>query len=118
MPGMQEKPLYSLDKLKEIDSSEEFLLQVITIFLETVPANTEALAKACAEEDWEQVYFFAHKIKANVSLLCIDSILEDVRFVEQSAKGRVNLEVVAGKVSYIESVVLNVKREMKNQFAF
>ena len=113
---MQEKPLYSLDKLKEIDDTEEFILQVITIFLETVPANTEALVKACAEKDWEQVYFFAHKIKANVALLGIDCIIEDIRFVEQSAKGGINLEKISQKVVYIESVVWKVKEEMKSKY--
>jgi len=114
---MHERPLYSLDKLKEIDDSEDFILQVITIFLETVPANTEALVKACTEKDWEQVYFFAHKIKANVALLGIDCITEEVRFVEQSAKAGVNLEKISQKVIYIESVVWKVKEEMKNKLA-
>jgi hypothetical protein len=110
---MQEKPLYSLDKLKEIDDAEDFILQVITIFLETVPANTEALVKACTEKDWEQVYFFAHKIKANVALLSIDCIIEDVRFVEQSAKGRNNKEVIPVKVKFIDEMVKLAAEQMK-----
>ena len=110
---MQEKPLYSLDKLKEIDDTEDFILQVITIFLETVPANTEALVKACAEKDWEQVYFFAHKIKANVALLGIECIIEDIRFVEQSAKGRCNKEVIPSKVKFINEMVKVAVEQMK-----
>ena len=108
-----EKPLYSLDKIKEIDDAEDFIQQVIQIFLETVPPNTEAMVKACAQEDWDQVYFFAHKIKSNINLLSIDSIIEDVRFVEQSAKNRVNVEMIEEKVKFIEGVLERVKDEIK-----
>jgi HPt (histidine-containing phosphotransfer) domain-containing protein len=102
---MQEKPLYNFDKLKEIDDSEDFIHQVISIFLETVPANTEAMVKACCEEDWEQVYFFAHKIKSNVNLLSVGSITEEVKFVEQSAKDRNNLELLSEKIKHIDETV-------------
>lgn len=60
---MHDEQLYNLDQLKEIDESEDFILQVITIFLETAPANSNEMKKACAEKNWEQVYFLAHKIK-------------------------------------------------------
>ena len=105
---MSEKPLYSLHKLKEIDDSEEFISQVIQIFLETVPANTEAMKKACDQADWDQVYFYAHKIKANVNLLDITSIIDDVKTVEMNAKGKVELDILPAKVNFMCSVIQNV----------
>ena len=113
---MQDKPLYTLDKLKEIDDAEDFILQVINIFLETVPANTEALKKACDEKNWEQVYFFAHKIKANVNLLAIDSICDDVKYVEHCAKTLTSLENTPSKVKHIHSTVKHVAQVLKNDF--
>ncbi|QEC66967.1 Hpt domain-containing protein [Panacibacter ginsenosidivorans] len=110
--------LYNLGQLKEIDDNEDFILQVITIFLETVPSNAEALVKACAEKDWEQVYFFAHKIKANVTLLSMDMITEDVKFVEQSAKNRININMIADKVNFIDGIIKNAAGQMKKDFDF
>lgn len=107
-------PLYSLDKLKEIDDAEEFILQVINIFLETVPANTAALVKACTEKNWEQVYFFAHKIKANVALLGIDSIIEEVRSVERSAKDLHDVDTIPDKVHFIDQTVQKAAQQMKS----
>lgn len=109
-----EKPLYSLAKIKEIDDDEDFIQQVIGIFLETVPENTGALVKACNEENWEQVYFYAHKIKSNITLLSIDSILDDIKFVEQSAKNNINIEIIPAKVSLISETLHDVTNQIKN----
>ena len=113
---MSEKPLYSLHKLKEIDDSEDFISQVIQIFLETVPANTEAMKKACDTQDWDQVYFYAHKIKANVNLLDITSIIDDVKQVEINARGRVELESIKDKVFGISVVIQKVADVLKDSF--
>ena len=94
-------------------SYEDFILQVINIFLETLPSNTDALVKACAEKDWENVYFFAHKIKSNVTLLGIDCILEDIRFIEQSAKAKLNLETLSARVNFIDEILTKVALQMK-----
>lgn len=109
--------LYSLDKLKEIDDAEEFILQVINIFLETVPQNTSALRKACAEKNWDQVYFFAHKIKANVALLGIDSIVEEVRIVERCAKDNHDLDIIPAKVCFIDETVQKAAEQMSSFIA-
>lgn len=113
---MSEKPLYSLHKLKEIDDSEEFISQVIQIFLETVPANTEAMKKACDQADWDQVYFYAHKIKANVNLLDITSIIDDVKTVEMNAKGRVELDNVKNLVNKIVNTIAQVSEQLKGRY--
>ena len=113
---MDSTPLYNLDNIKAIDNAEDFILQVITIFLKTVPANTEALAKACVEKDWEQVYFYAHKIKSNVKLLNISSVIDDVLFVEESAKGRIRLGEIEERVKVIGEVITLVKADMTDKF--
>ena len=112
-----EKSLYSLVKIKEIDDDEDFIQQVISIFLETVPENTGELVKACNEENWEQVYFYAHKIKSNVNLLSIDCILDEIKFVEQSAKNRINIEMIPAKVSMINETLHDVTNQIKNSLA-
>lgn len=108
-----EKPLYSLVKIKEIDDAEDFIQQVITIFLETVPENANALVKACDEKNWEQVYFFAHKIKSNVNLLSIDTIIDEIKFVELSAKNGDNVEAIPGKISFINEILKKVCLQIK-----
>jgi len=114
---MPDAQLYNLDQLKEIDDNEDFILQVITIFLETVPCNTEAMVKACTEKDWEQVYFFAHKIKSNINLLNIGSIVDEIKFVEQSAKNSVNIEMIPEKINFIDGVIRSAAERMKIDFA-
>lgn len=107
--------LYSLDKLTEMDGADdEFVKQVIDIFLETVPLTSIALVKACKEQDWQQVYFYAHKMKANVNLLSINSIIDEIKFVENGAKELVHLEEMAEKVKHINEVVQQTAEEMKS----
>ena len=66
---------YSLNQLYEMENAHDgFILTVINIFLEYVPQSAGELVNACAKEDWDTVYFIAHKLKANVNLLNIESI--------------------------------------------
>lgn len=115
---MTNKPrAYSLKQLYEMENADDgFILTVINIFLEYVPASTNELVNACAKEDWDTVYFIAHKLKANVNLLNIELIKEDVRFIENSAKTKTNLEQIADKAKTVNNTIQQAAAEMKEDF--
>ena len=115
---MTNKPrAYSLNQLYEMENADDgFILSVINIFLGYVPASTNELVNACAKEDWDTVYFIAHKLKANVNLLNIELIKEGVRFIENSAKTKTNLEQIADKAKTVNNTIQQAAAEMKEDF--
>ena len=58
--------IYSLDKINEMaEGDQDFINSVISVFLEEVPEDLEALEVALQEKNYDQVYKLAHKIKPN-----------------------------------------------------
>ena len=62
--------IYNLDKINEMaEGDSDFVLSVISVFLEEVPQDLSELEAAVNASHYEQVYKMAHKIKPNVDLL-------------------------------------------------
>ena len=113
----KEERLYSLDKLTEMDGADsEFIRQIIDIFLSTVPASAEELMQAYMNKDLETVYFIAHKMKANINLLNIHHIKDDILLVEQNAKSGTNTESMGEKINHILEIVNKASKQMKEDF--
>src|SRR5207253_9496233 len=107
----------NLDRLHEIENADnEFIREIITVFINNVPANAIKLVEACNNKEWERVYFIAHKMKVNIDLLNMESIKTDIHIVEQNAKSKTNLEQLAGKVTHINKIVLRSQKQMKEDF--
>lgn len=115
---MTDQPrLYSLQRLLEIDNADQdFILQIVGVFLNNVPANATELVKAGDEKNWHTVYFTAHKMKANIDLLCIKSLHEEIREVEQMAKTKTNLHLITDKIHFINNVIQRACNEMRKDF--
>jgi len=109
--------LYSLEKLYEIDNTnDEFIREIISVFLNNIPANAKDLVKAVNEKNWDNVYFIAHKMKANIDLLNIKSIREEIRIVERNAKAKIHLNQIKNKVKFIYTIIQQCAKEMQRDF--
>jgi hypothetical protein len=109
--------LYNLQKLYEIENKDDaFIKEVVSLFLNTVPPVSKALVKAAAEKKWEDVYFLAHKMKANIDLLNIQSIQKEIRIVEENARAKESLDHMAEKVKFINSIIQRCAIEIRDDF--
>jgi len=116
MPG--ESRLYNLEKLYEIDDkNKEFISEIISVFLSSIPINARDLVNAADEKKWDKVYFLAHKMKANIDLLNIKAISEEIRVVERNAKTKTHLEQIADKAKFINIVIQQCAKELQEDFA-
>jgi len=116
MPG--ESRLYNLEKLYEIDDkNKEFISEIISVFLSSIPINARDLVNAADEKKWDKVYFLAHKMKANIDLLNIKAISEEIRVVERNAKTKTHLEQIADKAKFINIVIQQCAKELWEDFA-
>src|SRR2546423_8299023 len=102
MPGQSR--LYSLERLYEIDNTnDEFIREIISAFLNSIPSHANELVTAANEKKWDMVYFLAHKMKANIDLLNIKSIREEIRVVERYAKTKTHPEQIIDKAKFINT---------------
>lgn len=111
--------IYSLDKINEMAAGDEdFVHSVITVFLDEVPGDLEALETAIGEKDFEKVYQLAHKIKPNVDLLGMEQTRATALEIETLGKSAGNSEEIESKFPLLKKDVLQVISELKKDFNF
>lgn len=99
--------IYSLDKINEMaDGDQEFINSVISVFLEEVPQDLMGLETALEDENYEQVYQLAHKIKPNVDLLGMEQTRAAALEIETLGKSAANM-------SHIKNVFPNLKKDIE-----
>ncbi len=109
--------IYNLDKIKEMaDGDEDFILSVITVFLEEVPQDLEDLEKAIGEGDYDNVYQLAHKIKPNVDLLGMEQTRAIALEIETLGKNAENKDKIEAKFPVLKKDVLQVISELGKDF--
>ncbi len=114
---MNAKRLYNLTNLEAVaNGDKDFIKKMVTLFLQNTPAQSAELLKACTEENWQQVYFLAHKMKASINLVDIDLLKEEIKKVEANAKTRTELEMLHPAVEHIYKIIFNAAEQMKEDF--
>ncbi|PWL37324.1 Hpt domain-containing protein [Flagellimonas aquimarina] len=109
--------IYNLDKINEMaEGDQDFITSVISVFLEEVPVDLEALEKAIAERDYENVYKLAHKIKPNVDLLGMEQTRATALEIETLGKSDANMQEIENKFPLLKKDVHQVVSELKKDF--
>lgn len=79
--------IYSLDKIKELaDGDEDFIVSVVSVFLEEVPEDLQQLQTAIEQKNYPAIYQLAHKIKPNVDLLGMEQTRAAALSIENLGK--------------------------------
>jgi len=109
--------IYSLDKLNEMaDGDDDFVLSVVTVFLEEVPQDLEDLEKAIDEGDYENVYKLAHKIKPNVDILGMEQTRAIALEIETLGKDEENKDLIESKFPALKKDIHQVISELRKDF--
>ncbi|MFT2007768.1 Hpt domain-containing protein [Pontibacter sp. 13R65] len=109
------EPLYDLTMIQKMArGNEAFLKRTKQLFVDTVPQTVSELQQHYAAADWDAVSSSAHKLKATIDALRIESLKTVVRQIESDAKQQVNLAQMQTSVeflTYIMGQVINKFRE-------
>lgn len=109
--------IYSLDKINEMaEGDNDFVVSVISVFLEEVPQDLEDLEKAIENKDFENVYKLAHKIKPNVDLLGMEQSRAIALEIETLGKSSDNSATIEEKFPILKKDIMQVISELKNDF--
>ncbi len=116
-PGLPEK-LYDLSLVRELArGSQEFILSLTKIFIDTVPATVIEMKHAYTRKDWDTLSKLAHKIKPTIDTMCMTTIKEDIRTIEADAKHKVNTDGLPSLVNKIDWVVTQTTQQLKDEFS-
>jgi hypothetical protein len=112
-----EHRLYSLKKLYEIEQCDEaFIQELVKLSRETLSTQSVDLVKFCEKENWDRVYYIAHKMKANIDLLSIEILKNEIRVVEQNARSGNCLEELREKIYFIHCALQKVAMQLESDF--
>lgn len=109
--------IYNLDKINEMaEGDEDFIISVISVFLEEVPTDLQALETAISEKDFNQIYKMAHKIKPNVDLLGMEQTRAKALEIETLGKSEGSFEAIQNKFPILKKDVEQVIMELKKDY--
>ncbi len=109
--------IYHLDKIKEMaEGDEDFILSVIAVFLEEVPADLHDLGAAIGATHFEQIYKLAHKIKPNVDLLGMEQARATALEIETLGKNDGKIERIRELFPILKGDVEQAIAELRNDF--
>ncbi|KQC29600.1 Hpt domain-containing protein [Flagellimonas eckloniae] len=109
--------IYSLDKINEMaEGDQDFIISVVSVFLEEVPIDLEGLEKAIDEEDFENIYKLAHKIKPNVDLLGMEQTRAIALEIETLGKSDANMDAIKENFPMLKKDVHQVISELQKDF--
>jgi len=95
---------------------EEFIKHIAGLFVQHMPVMLAELKKALSNKDWQNMYFYAHKMKASIDLFAITGLTETIRAVEQQAKIGVPADNLAEQVGDVEWIINASVAQMRDEF--
>ena len=112
-----EEKLYDLRSVTDLArGSKEFILTLIKIFLDTIPADTKSLVIACNEKKWDAVSRLAHKLKSTIDTMNMTTLKEVIRTIELDAKQGVNIAAIPALVHKVEVAIEKTAQDLRKEF--
>ncbi len=109
--------IYNLDKINEMaEGDQDFINSVVSVFLEEVPEDLKSLETALEEDNYQQVYQLAHKIKPNVDLLGMEQTRAAALEMETLGKSESNMGAIKTIFPSLQADIHQVVSELQKDF--
>lgn len=117
------KPLdidIDLSYLRDVSGgSNEFMMEMIEIFLEQTPIYFKQLEQGLKDKNWNTVKEMAHKIKPTLAFMGVETARQDMGDIERKARNLENLEEIEADIKHMKAVItgmFNRLIELKNNY--
>lgn len=102
-----------LSYLKDVASgSDEFMIDMIDLFLDQTPAYFEQMEQHIQDGDWSRVADIAHKIKPTFAFMGVDSARESMAEIEQNARNIKNIDTILPAFKVLKDITTNLYAEL------
>lgn len=110
-------PLYDLSMIESISGGDQqFIKQMVKLFLDNMPQNIEILKRSVEDENWEQMWKTAHKMKSTIDSLNIVELKQEIRAIELSGKKLEGLELIPSIVQKVEKVLNDCMDDLQKKY--
>ena len=108
--------LYSIDGLVEMcGDDQEFISEMIDVFVENNALYLKELMRAFENKDWEELKKNAHKIKPSILLMRIESLTQNILDLNEYSGKQTNLDRIPSLVAELETILNEVFVQMKKK---
>ncbi len=98
-----------------VNGDEKFIEEFIQTFLKRIPTALEEMNEAWDAKRGEDTYLLAHKLKSSIDLVRINSLKDDIRYIEKHAQDTNKFQEVDEKIKIVNEVLHQVFQEMKEE---
>ena len=114
-PKQSDKP-YNLNYLRAVSGNNaEFIQEMITTFLNTLPGITQEMQRATEQKEWERLSRLAHQVKPSFTLMGLDVLRTKVLFIEENGKNRSRLQELPGMVDDFVAACRSVINDLSKE---
>ncbi|MES2590561.1 MAG: Hpt domain-containing protein [Bacteroidota bacterium] len=93
-----------LTYLKELSNgSNEFIIEMISVFVEQTPIEIANLEKHLNAKDWKALRGTAHKMKPSFSFMGIKHLESVIKNIEEYASNETNLELLPDMITLVKN---------------
>ena len=108
--------LYDLSYLEELSGgNQEFIQELVNLFIETVPEHVEKIEKALTNGDLAEIGREAHKLKSTISSIQVHSVIEKVKQIEAIGKSGNHHPQLALLVKEAKQILLEAVDQIKQR---
>ena len=93
--------------------SNEFIIEMIDMFLEQTPAYCIEIKQGIQDKDWKKVSDLAHKIKPTLAFMGSHAAKETMATIEMDARNLVNLDSIGDTFDRLHVVCLQLFIDLK-----
>lgn len=114
---MSSEKLTNLDNLHDMaNGDQEFMKEMVVIFLEDTPLYVKELEAAVKNNDWEGISRVSHKMKSSVRVFGVESLVDSLVALEFIEKEDNKAEVAKKHLSVVQEKVAASLEELKADF--
>lgn len=74
--------------------NKEFMDEMLSLFISKTPLMLEEMVVHLEKQDWEQLGFWAHKLKATYAYIGVSALQDAASFIERSVKKKENFDLI------------------------
>ncbi len=110
---MDNQSVTNLSYLREIAMDDDsIVIETAETFLDDMPAALKSIQKHAKDEEWQQLYKQAHKIKPNLQYMGMDKAHELILDIENQAKTEDIADDLEAKVSEFSALCTQAFEEL------
>ena len=120
LPSEKSNSILDLNFIKNMsEGNDEFVAEMLTIFLEDTPPLIQNLKEAIEHREWKKIYQLSHKYRSPLAILGLKELEESMKLIEASAKleGEDSIKVISEEFSKSLKATEKVLEEIRLKLA-